>query len=360
VSSMAKRARVALIGAGWWATEAHMPALLAHEDAEIAAICDTDPARLQTAARAFGVERTYSAYEAMLAQEELDGVIVVTPHATHYEIARACLEHDLHVLLEKPMTLHAADAKALVDLAASRTRPDGRGLELVIGYTYNYLPHSRRAREVIQSGELGEVQYVTCSFSSDVMGFLGGQVGDAYSPTRYTIQGPSAAYNNPELLGGGQGHLQITHSAGLLFFITGLRAQQVHALMRNHGLTVDLVDAITVAFEGGAVGMVGGTGNAGLNYRMALSVYCEDGCFLADTLAAVALIRRKDGSTEDLTALPRPPMRRGATDNFVDVILGRAENGSSGEIGWRTVELLDAAYRSAAQNGAGVPISDLY
>jgi predicted dehydrogenase len=357
---MGEKARIAVIGAGWWATEAHMPALLDHEDAVLAAICDTDTARLRTAAEAFGVERAYAGYEEMLACEELDGVIIVTPHATHYSLARTCLEHNLHVLLEKPMTLYAKDAKALVDLAAERTRPDGRGLELIVGYPYNYLPHSRRARDVILSGELGAVQYATCSFSSNVMGFLGGQVGDGYSPTRYTIQGPSAAYNSPELLGGGQGHLQITHSAGLLFFITGLRAEQVHALMRNHGLALDLVDAFTVAFEGGAVGMVGGTGNAGLNYRMALSVYCEEGCFLADTLAGVALIRRKDGSTEDLTALPRPHMRRGVTHNFVDLILGRAENGSPGEVGWRTVELLEAAYRSAARNGAGVQVSELY
>jgi predicted dehydrogenase len=351
---MGKKARIALIGAGWWATEAHMPALVSHEDAVLAAICDTDPARLQTAAQAFGVERVYSAYEEMLANETLDGVIIVTPHATHFPIARTCLEHNLHVLLEKPMTLHATDAKALVDLAA------GRNLELVIGYTYNYLPHSRRARDVILGGELGQVQYATSSFSSSVTGFLSGHVGAEYSPTRYSVQGPSAAYNNPALLGGGEGHLQITHSAGLLFFVTGLRAEQVHALMRNHGLAVDLIDAITVGFEGGAIGMVGGTGNAGLNYRMALTVYCEDGCFLADTLARVALIRRKDGSTEDLTGLPRPQLRSTVTHNFVDVILGRAENGSSGEVGWRTVELLDAAYRSAAQNGAGVRIADLY
>jgi hypothetical protein len=44
----------------------------------------------------------------------------------------------------------------------------------------------------------------------------------------------------------------------------------------------------------------------------------------------------------------------------VDVVLGRAENGSPGEVGWRTVELLDAAYRSAAANGAGVEIAELY
>lgn len=353
--AMADTARIGVIGAGWWATEAHIPALLAHDDATLVAICDTDPARLATAARAYAVEHTYTDYTAMLDQEALDGVVVVTPHATHFPITRDCLSRDLHVLLEKPMTLYAADAKALVDLAAARER------ELMIGYTYNFLPHAQRARAVVRSGALGAVQYLTASFSSNVLGFLGGQVGPDNSPiSRFQVHGPSAAYNRPDLLGGGEGHLQVTHVAGLVFFITGLRAAQVHAQMRNHGLAVDLVDAMTVAFEDDAVGLIGGTGNAGRNYRMALTVYCENGCFLADTLAGAAMIRYNDGRVEDLTAMPRPRNRHAVTHNFVDTILGRAENGCPGEIGWRTVEFLDAAYRSAEQNGAGVRIKDLY
>jgi predicted dehydrogenase len=231
----------------------------------------------------------------------------------------------------------------------------------MIGYTYNFLPHSRRARQLVSTGELGEVQYVTASFSSDVSGFLGGEVGPDNSPiSQFQVHGPSGAYNRLDLLGGGEGHLQVTHIAGLMFFVTGLRASQVHAQMRNHGLAVDLVDAMTVAFEGEAVGMVGGTGNAGRNYRLALTVYCEGGCFLADTMARAALIRRHDGTVEDLLELQRPKNRYFVTHNFVDTVLGLTENGCPGEIGWRTVELLDAAYRSASQNGAGVRVEDLY
>jgi predicted dehydrogenase len=351
---MTQKARIGIIGTGWWATEAHIPGVLEYPDAELVAICDTDPARLQTAAQAYGVEQTYSDFHEMVRREELDGVIIVTPHATHHPIAGACLESGLHVLLEKPMTLRASHAKELVELAAAQNK------QLLIGYTYNYMPQAQRAREIVQSGELGEIQYVTSSFSSDVSAFLGGHVGSDVSPTRFRIQGPSEAYNKPELMGGGEGHLQITHSAGLMFHVTGLRAAQVHALMRNHGLAMDLVDTMTVAFEGEALGIVGGTGNAGRNYRMALTVYCEGGCVLADTLARAGLVRRSDGSSEDLAALRRPWNRYVVTHNFLDALLGRAENGSPGEVGWRTVELLDAAYRSAAADGAGVKIAELY
>lgn len=352
---MTDRARIGVIGTGWWATEAHMPALLAHEDADLIAACDPNPQRLAAAAEAYGIRRTYADYASMLDAETLDGVVIVTPHATHYGIARGCLARGLHVLLEKPMTLYAAEAKALVAQASAV------GRELVIGYPYHYVPQVLRAREVLHSGRLGQIQYVTCSFSTNVRDFLGGEVGPDHSPIpTYNVHGPGPDYNRPDLLGGGEGHLQITHSAALMFFVTGLRAQKVHALMRNHTLAVDLVDAFSIAFEGEAIGIVGGTGNAGRNYRMALTVYCEDGCFLVDTLAGVAQIRSSDGTTEDLTGTGRPRTRYAVTHNFVDVVLGRAENGSPGEVGWRTVELLDAAYRSAAAGGAGVSVAELY
>ena len=334
-----------------------MPGVLSHGDAELVAACDRDAARLAAAAKAYRVSQTYVDYREMIDRESLDAVIVVTPHATHYDITQMCLTRGLHVLLEKPMTLSAAHARSLVDLARTNDR------ELLIGYPYHYQSQNLRAREVLQSGELGAIQYVTCSYSSDVRGFLGGNVGPNHSPvSTYSVHGPGTGYNQPELLGGGQGHLQITHSAALMFFVTGLRAQSVHALMRNHSLAVDLVEVYSVAFEGNAIGMVGGTGNAGRNHRLALAVYCEEGCFVTDTLAGFAQVRRRDGTAEDLAVgvVGERADRYITTHNFVDVVLGRAPNGSPGEVGWRTVELLDAAYRSAAAGGAAVEIAGLY
>jgi predicted dehydrogenase len=385
-----KKVRIGVIGTGWWATEAHLPSIKGNPEADITAICDTRPERLELAAETFGVRNTYPDYREMLAKETLDAAIVVTPHATHYAITKDCLENDLHVLLEKPMTLYARDAKALVDLAKERQR------ELIIGYPYHYFPPIRKAREYLQSGELGAIQYVTCSFSTNVFNFLNGSVAPDVSPTPYTIQGPSEDYNSPEMTGGGEGHLQITHSAAMMFFLTGLRAKKVHALMRNLGLAVDMVDTMNVEFENEALGMVGGTGNAGKNYRLAMSIYCEHGCLVSDSMARFGVIRKPDGTEEEI--MPRPRRPRGeegerreridrsesgeqrdqraqeehrerrrrrmreypTTRNLIQVVLGREENGSPAEVGWRTVELLDAAYRSAKEDGKGVYVRDLY
>ena len=351
---MPQTARIAVIGTGWWGTEVHIPAILSHPDALLVAVCDRDPERLRAAAEAYAIPRTYTDHREMLAREALDGVVIATPHATHYAIARDCLNHDLHVLLEKPMTLFASDARDLVRLAAERRRT------LMMGYPYLFLPQAVQAREVVQSGELGDVQYVTCTFASHVFNFLGGEMRPELSPTPYRVQGPGSDYNDVSMTGGGEGHLQITHIAGLMFFVTGLRARRVHALMAQHGLPVDLVDAMTVAFDNGALGTVGGTGNAGRNHKMGLTVYCAKGYIDADTRLRQFIVRRHDGTDVPLGERPLPDLRTATTHNLIDVILGQAEVGAPGEIGWRTVELLDAAYRSAAADGAGVNIADLY
>ena len=96
---------------------------------------------------------TYTDYREMLEKERLDGAVIATWHATHYEIARTCLEHGLHVMLEKPMVLYDKHARHLVELAQEQKR------ELIVGYPWNFSVRGLRAREVIQSDELGEIRY---------------------------------------------------------------------------------------------------------------------------------------------------------------------------------------------------------
>jgi predicted dehydrogenase len=132
--------------------------------------------------------------------------------------------------------------------------------------------------------------------------------------------------------------------------------------MRNHDLPLDLVDAITVEFEGGALGTVGGTGN-GIHRKLDLQIHCERGCIDMDMVADTTVVRYADGRQEAFD----PPADEAAAyprfapaGNLVNIIIGRAENQSPATIGWRTVELLDAAYRSARADGQAVVVADLY
>jgi predicted dehydrogenase len=352
---MPSQARIAVIGAGWWSTQAHIPALRANRDVALVALCDADPARLRAAAAAYGIATTYTDYHELLAREPLDAAVIATPHVTHYQIARDCLASGLHVLVEKPMTLYAADARVLVELARQR------GRELIVGYPWNYTRQARHARDLLASGALGAMQFISCIFNSYNLDLLSGR-DRSDQPQAYPVHGPGAVYSQPQLSGGGHGHLQITHSAGLMFFTTGLRARRVIALMHNHGLPLDLVDAMTVEFESGTLGVIGGTSNARPS-RLDLQIACVVGGIDLDMITATTRARRPDGTQEEIAMLEGREQaypQHAPADNLVDVVLGRAPNGSPGEIGWRTVELLDAAYRSARADGQAVLIADLY
>src|SRR5207237_1592426 len=152
-----------------------------------------------------------------------------------------------------------------------------------VGYPWHCTPTARRARELIASGDLRPIQFVASLFASMVVEFYRGNP-EAYRPVfEYPVTGPTRrTYSDARLAGGGQGHLQVTHSAGLLFFVTGLRAARVAALMERFDVPVDLVDAVSVRFEGqpGAVGVLGSTGNLGLGDggQDALPVRWPDGC----------------------------------------------------------------------------------
>lgn len=114
--------------------------------------------RTQAAADAFaathGIPRAHGGYEALAADPDVDVIYVSTPHPFHAEGALLALEHGKHVLVEKPFTLNAAEARQVVDLAAAK------GLVVLEAMWTRWLPHMVRVRELIAAGALGEVRAV--------------------------------------------------------------------------------------------------------------------------------------------------------------------------------------------------------
>jgi len=347
------QAHIAIIGAGWWATTTQIPAVQAHPHGTLAALCDRDAEKLTSAATAYNIRSTYTDLQTMLDQEALDGAIIVTNHASHYPIAKLCLEHGLHIAVEKPFTLYAADAKALLDLATEQKR------EIIIGYPYNYTAYAAHCRAVLQSGELGAVHYVSAVFGSHIFDLLRGE----HSVTG-PVHGPGKVYSDPALSGGGMGHLQMTHPLGLLFYITGLPIRRVHALMSSHGLAVDLVNAFAVEFENGALGSMGGTGNlgGGNGRKQDLQIYCENGSIDIDIVTGICTIYRRGQEAERVEPVvgERDYPRDAPAHNLIELCLGERGNDCPGVVGWQVVELLDAAYRSAQQGGVAVEREELY
>ena len=108
------KARIGVIGAGWWAVQNHLPVLARRSDVELVGVCRLGAAELEQVRSEFGIPYATEDYQELLRKcAPLDGVVVGSPHAVHYEHARAALESGAHVMVEKPLTTSATDARVL-------------------------------------------------------------------------------------------------------------------------------------------------------------------------------------------------------------------------------------------------------
>ena len=147
-----KSTTVGVIGCGYWG-----PNLLRNfaenEAAQLRWICDLDEARLASMSRRYPSAQTTTDYRQLLDDAELDAVAVVTPVATHFLIARDFLCAGKHVLMEKPFTATIAEAEELIELAQRN------GLVLMVDHTFVYTGAVRKMKEIVSSGELGDLLY---------------------------------------------------------------------------------------------------------------------------------------------------------------------------------------------------------
>ncbi len=342
------RVRVGVVGTGWWATQHHIPGLIAYEHCEVVALVDRDPVNLGRAAAAFGVGRTYADHQALLDAGDVDCVVVAVPHAYHYEIARDSLDAGLGVLVEKPMVLRAAEAWNLVALSEARDLP------LVVGYTFQFTRLAERARRALQGGEIGELLLVSGLFASMVQSYYSSLPGDYADVFKFPLTGPKAdTYSNPAISGGGQGQTQITHAMGMVLWATGARAVEVNAKMANAGLEVDLVDAISYTLDNGAIGTMAATGSIkpGQGEQLELRYYGSDGYLLQQPLAGTLTVQR-DGSPPEVAETPAEDIypAHATARCLVDLVRGEGENSAPARPAAATVEFLEAAYRSVKEN----------
>ena len=347
--------RIGVVGCGWWATRAHLPAVHAHPEAIVAAVADPDETRRAAVAERFGVEHAYASADEMLDAQPCDGVIVATPHHTHYPTALAALEHGAHVLVEKPMTIRPEDARALVDVARAR------GLELIVGYPWHWNAQLLELRARIEAGAIGGIEHVACLFASTARDLYGGRSEALRDVLGYPMAAPvDTTSADPASAGGGQGQTQLTHSAALLLWLTGLRPTTVTALTASFELPIDLVDALAVRLENGAVCSLASTGSISPGYEDILEyrVFGSDGHMLIDPGEGIATICRAGEAPVTLAPLPLDQRYRedAPARNLIELCAGRGVNGSPGEIGAQVVELIDAMYRSA-ERGVAVAIA---
>lgn len=149
-------ATVGVIGYGYWG-----PNLLRNymevPTADVKWVCDPLDERLSKAVNRYPSLRATTDIGAVLHDPDVDAVVLATPLSTHYDLAMRALRHGKHVFVEKPMAMNVAQCDEMCELA------EKEGLVLMVGHTFVYSPAVRSVKSVIDSGELGDVRFITCS-----------------------------------------------------------------------------------------------------------------------------------------------------------------------------------------------------
>ena len=228
-------ARIAVIGAGWWAQGWHLPHLAANAPrVEIAAIVDGNPTPVSTLASSplLSLEdlgKTYNcphykSVEDLLADPEvgptLDGVIVATSHASHYAVGTAFIREGIHrrkmaegiereeegvskkqrhahvlhrtisILMEKPMTTSVEEAKKLWELSTINY-PEGA---FVINHTASYRPQTKVAQKIIASNEIGSIRHISASMNGPLMWLFDDPKNEAWVTKSHSMNGNGYAW----------------------------------------------------------------------------------------------------------------------------------------------------------------------
>lgn len=158
---------IGLVGYGYWGPNLAR-CFSETEGCRLVAVADAAPDALGRASKRYPSARLFSDWRGLLSDPQIDAVVIATPVRSHHELARAFLGAGKHVLVEKPMTETSRQSEELIEMAAQR------GLVLMVDHTFVYTGAVMKIRELITTGELGDIYYYDSTrvnlglFQSDV------------------------------------------------------------------------------------------------------------------------------------------------------------------------------------------------
>lgn len=319
------KVRFVVIGAGNMG-RFHLKHLLQIPEVDIVGLADpSSEAIADTRARFAQLADTpaFADWNEALSKIKPDAAVIVTPHIQHFEQGMGCLHAGLHVLMEKPFVAGSANAARLIAVA------EERGKHLVVAYqrhlegTYMYL------RELIHTGALGTIQYVS-----------------AYQAQAWRTATLGTWRQDPALACGGQLNDSGSHLLDVVLWSTGVTPVEVQAWIDNRGTPVDIDTALQVRCDDGALLSFNIVGSASIAWHEDVSIHGSKGTALYRN-GALSVARAGDSA-----ATPVPPdqlLSAGSVDsNFVDLILGRvAAPAAPARCGLRVAQLTEAAWESA-------------
>lgn len=150
--------RVGVFGTSWWADTMYLPPVDAHPDAELAAVCGRRAEPAKRLAETWSIPLWYADPAKMIAEANLDAVIVATSNDSHHDLALAAIDAGLHVLCEKPLAMNVAEAEEMAARAAAA------GVKTMVPFTYHHMPVNRWVQRLVSDGYVGRPLHVNLRY----------------------------------------------------------------------------------------------------------------------------------------------------------------------------------------------------
>jgi len=327
-----KKIRWGVLGYARIARESVIPAIVRSSNSVFHAIASREAAKLDECCKKFGQVKTHHSYDALLKDPEVDAVYVPLPNALHREWTIKALEHKKHVLCEKPIGLNAAECREMMAACAKH------GVTLMEAFMYRYTDCTRKVIEVLRSGELGEIKFITSTF-------------------RFLLANPASIKYQPELGGGslydvGSYPLNFTgmvvdEIARIQAVATGKpvapapRPESVSVQCVKEG-GVDVIFSALLKYPSGLIASI----NSGFNAQKQIesqivgskgvlqvpNTFLEDACSLTLTI---------DGKVEKTIQVENSDRYRLEVEDFADAVLNKRAPFFSLDETLRNMELID-------------------
>lgn len=327
--------RVAVIGAGYWGANL---VRVFHELGVLTRICDFSAARLQELAAKYPDVSMDDSCDALLADREVDAVVIATPAETHYSLATRALLAGKDVFVEKPLTLHCEEAERLTALA------EKCGRVLMVGHLLEYHPAVTCLNDLIEQGELGRIEYIYSNRLN--MGKVRREENALWSFAPHDI--------SVILLLLKQMPIQIAATGGT-YLQPNIADVTVSTMLFDRGVRAHLFVSWLHPFKEQKLVVVG-------EHRMAvfddvrktekLQIYDKK----IDLVNGEFVAARPAARTVEFP--PDEPLRL-ECQHFLECVAGRTTPKTDGRDGWRVLKVLEASQRSLSMNGEPVQLEPM-
>jgi predicted dehydrogenase len=332
---------IAVIGLGYWGPN-WVRNLYQMQCARRLVCCDFSQPRLDHIKALYPAVEITGNTDQVLGDPEIDAVIIATPVSTHFELARRALMAGKSALIEKPLATAACQADELVATARER------GLTLMVGHTFEYSAPVLKIREIIQSGELGDVLYVSSIRAN--LGLFQRDVNVTWDLA--------------------------THDISIILMLLGRMPVEVSCHGQSHyRKQVEDVAMLTLRFPGNVIAFVHVSWLDPNKIRRATIVGSRKMLVYDDTALQEKIRVYDKGVTMSphydtygdfqmsyrygdihIPRIEEPEPLKVECEHFVECIANKAAPRTDGENGLRVVSVLEAAQRSLRQGGRFLPV----